>query len=181
MAMTSGEITHNDVRSVMYEFLHKWQQPSDHMHLEEADTDAIRNRMQRRSSGNRTQPSQLKQWIHDLQFKAWGNTYTNRMLPFLYNIPLRVWKSDMSNVGFQQREYIDLIPEDYDWRRVDGFIELVNIDNGHYRSVVHMEGIERSMPKKSMDKDDNGVTLLAPENASMGPVKPSPRYDFKVL
>jgi hypothetical protein len=177
MARTSRKITHGEVRQEMYEFIHRWQQPLDHMYLDEKDIDDIQNFI--KSSGNGPKPSELQQWIHDLRRHAWGNTYTNVMLPFLYNIPVRIWRSDTSNKGFQQCQHLDLMPENYDWTRTDGFIELVNIDNNHFNSVVPMQGYQRSMPMESMDEGENSGQLLWPDHAHLGPVVPSPRYDVK--
>ena len=177
MEETGQKITHREVRKDMYKFIHTWQRPLDHMFLDEIDTDEIRDFII--SSGNGPQPSELQHWIHDLRRHAWGNTYTSVMLPFLYNIPVRIWRSDISNGGFQQTEHLDLMPEKYDWTRTDGFIELVIIDNNHYNSVVPMTGNQRSMPMKSMDEGENSGHMLRQEDAHLGPVKPSPRYHVK--
>jgi len=175
------------VRKDIYEFINKWQQENDFMYLEESDIDAIEEPASRRSQTNvAVEGSQLQQWIHDLGRNAWGNTYTNRMLPFLYNIPIRVWRSDPANVGFKNDVFIDFIPESYDWKRTDGFIEIANISNVHFQSVRpirDMDGFvdesKRSRPKKSNDPNDNGMKLLENKNSHWGENNNSKFFKFK--
>jgi hypothetical protein len=174
------------VRKDIYEFINEWQQEDDFMYLEESDIDAIEEPASRRSQTNvPVDGSQLQQWIHDLGRNAWGNTYTNRMLPFLYNIPIRVWRSDPANVGFRNDEFVDFIPESYDWKRTDGFIEIANISNVHFQSVRpirDMNGFvdesKRSRPKKSNEPKNNGMTLLDKKNSYWGVCNPSEYYKF---
>ena len=156
-ATSQTPITNKDVRRDIFKFIRTYHVQEDLNYLEQTDvSDARQSRVEK--YGDRGAMGDLECWVRDLRKNAWGNAYTNRMLPFLYNIPIRIWRCEPSNTGYRQDDYHDLIPSDYDWTRTDGFIELVNIGNVHYRSVVPKEGFERMKPTKPTDSAENGMT-----------------------
>jgi hypothetical protein len=156
-ATSQTPITNKDVRRDIFKFIRSYKVPDDWDFLERTDVIHARERREDKY-GDQGAMDDLECWVRDLRTNAWGNSYTCRMLPFLYNIPIRIWKCEPSNKGFRQQVYHDFIPEDYDYTRTDGFIELVNIGNFHYRSVVPKEGFERMKPTKPTDPAENGMT-----------------------
>jgi len=120
--------TANTVRKKVYDYILRNYKNLDMAYLEEADI---------RPSKYPTNPEKfhepLKMWIEKLRTDAWGNMYTTMMVPYIFEIPIRVWMTEPEDGSTD--DFYEFVPPGYDYRRLDGCIELASIGRCHFQSV----------------------------------------------